>query len=156
VARPLEAARVFGSEYPNASFHDATLTRLQIDFVAGRASLNLRVWVGDPGAGDKSSREIYRTGVLEVSGLLFCSLDPPDRRCLYEHPQGLVGLGGLWLADDGAVTPEVPTGAEARLPVPLPDDAFLHYFFVNDWNSFIYLAGRDATFRWDRHQDEPA
>ena len=68
---------------------------------------------------------------------MFCALDPPDRRCLYEDPHGYVGLGSLWLADDGEVTAEVPSGARDRLPVPLPEDAFRHYFFVNDWNSFI-------------------
>ena len=149
MTRPLDPRSVFGDQYPHASFHDATLHRLDIDVLKGRASLSLRIWVGDPEERDKPSRATCRSGVLVVTGLLFCALDPPDKRCLYEHPQGLVGLGGLWLADDGEVTAEVPTGAAARLPLPLPEGAFLHYFFVNDWNSFIYLSGRDASFEWD-------
>jgi len=156
IARPLDWQAVFGSEHPHASFHDATLTRLEVDYLARRATFSLRVWVGDPDAEERSMRQISRTGKLVVTGLLFCALDPPDRRCLYEYPQGLVGLGGLWIADDGEVTEEQPAGAASKLPLPLPSDAFLHYFFLNDWNSFIYIAGREATFQWDPENEHPA
>ena len=124
IARPLDWQAVFGSEHRHASFHDATLTRLEVDYIARRATFSLRVWVGDPEAEERSMRKLSRTGTLVVTGLLFCALDPPDRRCLYEYPQGLVGLGGLWIADDGEVTEEQPAGAASKLPLPLPSDVF--------------------------------
>jgi hypothetical protein len=54
MTRALDPVEIFGGEYPHASFHDATLTRLEVDFVAARAVLDLRVWVGDPDASDKA------------------------------------------------------------------------------------------------------
>jgi hypothetical protein len=31
-----------------------------------------------------------------------------------------------------------------RLPEPLPEGAFTHWFFVNNWNAFIHVAAMDA------------
>jgi hypothetical protein len=35
-----------------------------------------------------------------------------------------------------------------RLPKPIPDSVFAHYFYVNDWNAFIYIAAASAQFDW--------
>ena len=37
-----------------------------------------------------------------------------------------------------------------KLPGLLPREAFSHYFYIGNWNSFIFLAATDAKFEWDQ------
>jgi hypothetical protein len=39
--------------------------------------------------------------------------------------------------------------AEPRLHLPeVPGDCFLRWLFVNQWNSFIHISGREAHLEW--------
>jgi hypothetical protein len=114
---------------------------MDIDYSARTVRLGFNVNVGDPDAGDKAVRERRRRGSFLISGLIFLVIDPPDPKYPYQ------ASGGLWIPDDGEVTADVPKNAPA-LPGNLPSGAFVHYFFVNPWNSFIYLAATGAEFRW--------
>jgi hypothetical protein len=54
---------------------DATLT---IDYVHRNAILDIRVWIGSMAAPSRPDREKWRAGCLELRGLLFCAVDPPN------------------------------------------------------------------------------
>ena len=123
---------------PNG-FHDAKLKRIDIDYVKREAKLDLQASIGNPESQDEEMRDAYRAGRLILSGFLFCVIEPPDPRYPYQK------AAWLWIADSGPVnSAEIPI----KLPEPLPKGAFIHYFFVNDWNAFIYLAAMDARFNW--------
>jgi hypothetical protein len=117
---------------PNG-FHDALLRTLTVDYVSRRATLNLRVWVGDVDARREADREAYRAVTLTISGLLWW---------IVESPQNVTGATGeeLWI-DAGPLSslqtkPDVPS---------VSDDAFAWWIFVRQWNAFMYIAGSDAS-----------
>jgi hypothetical protein len=64
------------SSLPNG-LHDAEVRRISIDYEHRKVTLELAVWVGkmeDP----PDRREAYRDGRIEISGLLFMVIEPPD------------------------------------------------------------------------------
>jgi len=124
---------------PNG-FHDALLERICVDYVKRCARLDLHVWMGDLRSQDKESREAYREGQLRLDDLLFCVIEPPDPTySYYESGSLLLGAGSLKSTE----IPSLP-----QLPGPLPEGAFTHWFFVQKWNAFIYVAAMDAHFEW--------
>lgn len=123
-----------------ATFHDASVHRLTLDYVAREAVLECSICVGNPDAEDEQEREARRNGTLIFQGLLYCAIDPPDPRYPYSDRDG------LWISDVGPL--DLRPDSAKRFPVNLPAEAFAHYFFVNDWNAFIYIAARSARFDW--------
>lgn len=122
---------------PNG-FHDAKLVKIDIDYVNREGKFYIQV---DIGTSDNmlESHESYRAGLLKLKGLLFCIIDPPDFKCPFQ------GEDGLWITDSGVAKHGM---GSISLPTELPSGAFAHYFFINDWNSFIYFAAMDASFEW--------
>ncbi len=119
--------------------HDALLERVAIDWLAATVTLSLRVKVTERQDFDRACR-------IDVGGLVFCSVDPPtvDPSRGYES----VPSGGLWIgAGEGAANEE----SAKQLP-EIPDGCFLHWMFVRDWNRFIHICGRTATFTWTEPQ----
>jgi hypothetical protein len=106
---------------PNG-FHDANLRKIEIDYAKGEVKVEVSVWIGDLESSDEELREKKRDGRLMVSGLQFCMIERPDSRYPYQE------AGSLWIADS--------------------NEGFIHYFFINNWNSFIILAAKDARFEW--------
>lgn len=124
---------------PNG-FHDSNLKRIDIDYATRQGDLEFEVNTGSL----DTNRENYRLGKLSISGLLFCIIETPDSRYPFQKAEG------LWIADSGIVeTAKFPN----KLPESLPEGAFAHYFFVNDWNAFIYIAAMDASFGWGSDGD---
>jgi len=121
---------------PNG-LHDAVLTRINIDYLNRCAKFYIKVNVSD--FDSKELAEQYRSGRLDLYGLLFCIIEPPDTRYPYQYTKS------LWLISSGSTKPEKSSSV---LPQFLPDGVFTHYFFVNDWNSFICVAAMDAQFEW--------
>ncbi len=121
---------------PNG-LHDAHLAKLDIDYVKREARFHIHVDVSD--AESKETSGQYRSGNLTLLGLLFCVMEPPDSRYPYRDNRA------LWITSSGPVRSE---DISVKLPEPLPQGAFVHYLFVNDWNAFIYLAAMDANFEW--------
>jgi len=119
------------ASFPNG-FHDAFLQRLVLDYVGRQATLTLDLWVGDLSATAEAAREAHQTVTINILGLLWCIVEAPEgdeRRA-----------EGLWI-DAGPVT-----SLEERPPLPhVPDNAFAWWFFVRDWNAFIYIAATDAA-----------
>jgi hypothetical protein len=126
------------SNLPNG-LHDAILGRIDIDYIERKARLDIQVSVEDAESQQKHGDGEHRLGQLTLSGLSFCVIEAPDRRYPYQETKG------LWIADSGPVK----TGdISIKLPGLLSQGAFVHYFFVNDWNAFIYVAAMDAHFEW--------
>jgi hypothetical protein len=119
---------------PNG-FHDASLKRIDIDYVSREANLDIEVQTGSL----EDSTEDYRLGRLTLSGFLFCIIESPDPQYVFEKTEG------LWIADSG-----LPNSMNhpIKLSTALPEGAFTHYFFINEWNSFIFLSAMEAHFKW--------
>ena len=81
---------------PNG-FHDSEVRAYKLDFVKRTAMFEIDVWVGDLDAATPDGRELYRAGLLVVSGLAFCKVDAPYDRAggvrghLARLGEGLVG-----------------------------------------------------------------
>jgi hypothetical protein len=117
-------------------FHDAYLESIHVDYKSRRGLIKLRVCTGDPDAPSEKEREAYEEVSLELLGLLYFVIEPPDPRAKYAET-------GELSIDGGPFKP----GVDPPMPVPveqLPSDAFAYWFFVRDWNSFIHVSARDA------------
>jgi hypothetical protein len=116
-------------------FHDAYLEDIAIDWLAREASLALRIMMTERQDQDRRAR-------VTITGLVFFAMDPPERG------RGLVASSemrhGLWIN-----TGEGPANDAAKERLPeVPGGCFLHWFFVNQWNSFIHISGQGARLEW--------
>lgn len=136
----LDIESLFGEKYPHASFHDSTITKVGVDFLTREARFDCVVFVGDPDDREAQPREA--SGALTLTGLLYVSVGPPDSNYPFEE-------GGLEISYDGPVETTDFKAPIPRLPAPLPEDAFAHCFFINNWNSFMFVAATGAHFEWD-------
>ena len=128
-------------KYPHASFHDALLNNVNLDYLSRIAEFYMELCVGNPQSKDINEREAHAKGILTFNDFLFCILEAPD------HTYDFMEKGGLWITSDGPIS-KLKGGEHAELIDQLPKDAFAHYFFNSDWNSFIYIAARSAKFKW--------
>lgn len=119
---------------PNG-LHDARLRSLHLDYTKAEAVFVLDALVSTP---ESSVPSDYRSLQLTVHGLVFASIDVPASAAL--------GSGKPLRIDAG---PGQPSTAPSELP-ELPEGCFLHWLFVDEWNGFIRLAGRGASYRWLR------
>ena len=124
---------------PNG-FHDTYIKRISTDYVSGTASFDLEIWVGDVSAEKEEEREVYRAARLTLSDLLFCIIEPPDPSYPYDDKKP------LWV--DGGPLDSAPASSSIQLPSPLPENSFVYWFFVNNWNSFIYVAAMAARLEF--------
>jgi hypothetical protein len=116
---------------PNG-FHDAEIKSFVINYVERTLVFDLMLWVGDLESSNEAEREAYVRGVLTISGFNFCVIESPDSQYPYT-------AGKPIRIDSGpGLPPHVSFSADP------PADAFDHWFFVQDWNSFIYFRARDA------------
>jgi hypothetical protein len=120
---------------PNG-LHDAEVQRISVDYARHSLALELAIWVGsmdDP----PERREAYKTGRLEISGLVFLVMEPPDARYPYRVESRLT-------VDN--VDPK--RSLDAELLASLPDDTFCRSFFVFQWNTCMHFAGKHAEMIW--------
>jgi len=64
---------------------DAEVQVITIDYKQRKVTLDLAIWVGsieDP----PERREAYKSGGVEISGLLFMVMEPPDRKYPFMTP----------------------------------------------------------------------
>ena len=90
--------------------------------------------------GDVSER--YRPGTLTLINPYIFFLDPPDPAYSF-IPQG---------KDVNASSFRVGRGQDSKVDALLariPTNATAFGFFLDDWNSYLYLAGADVEFSWD-------
>ena len=74
-----------------------------------------------------------------LSGLQFWVSEPPDSAYPFDKARPV-------RIDVGPLTQDVPVKRPA-LP-SIPADAFANWMYVSDWNGFIYLAAKQASFAW--------
>ncbi len=123
---------------PNG-FHDANLIGVNIDYVKREVTLDIEVDISSPESRSEGNMENYRRGILTLLGLLFCVIEPPD----FQYAD--LDNKGLWITGSNPVRPaEIPT----KFPTKLSEDAFVHFFYISNWNASIYLAAMDARFEW--------
>lgn len=120
---------------PNG-LHDAEVHRLTVDYAKRTLTAELDVWVGD--ADDPPDRlETYRAARIDVEGLLFLIMEPPDPKYPFDK--------SVNLTIDGCDKRE---SLNAELLNSIPGNGFFRSFWVREWNAFIHLAGANARFSW--------
>jgi hypothetical protein len=116
---------------PNG-FHDARINKINLDYVKRVATFDLEICVLDS---EDETPEDYRAAKLTLLGLLFCVIEAPESTYPYYEGKSLCVDAGSSNLGKSSLT---------RLPEPLPEGAFAHWFFVNNWNAFIHVAAMDA------------
>ncbi len=122
-------------------FHDCEIASVTVDYVTRTAQLgmNLLVGVGTPTSPNKN---LYRSGRLSVTGLLLFCIEPPD-------PKYPFVLDGRPLSVDGDLVKVGQAGMVKPMLSRLTPDATAYRFFMDEWNSFVYIAGANVEFSWD-------
>jgi hypothetical protein len=121
-------------------FHDATILHFSLDAEANTLTMRMSVWVG-------TLEDPERYGNIEViaKSVSVFFIEPP-------HPSYPFQMNGHGLAVCGdspeiGVSQFISEGAEKVLS-KLPSDAGSYRFFLEDWNSFLYVAAEDVSFSW--------
>lgn len=127
------------SKLPNG-FHDAKVLSIAIDYVAGTAKFRLSLHVGWPDD-PEPEREEYQEAEMMVTGLSFCSIDPPDPSYRFLTDGRPMCVGG-----DPAQPDHLP--ALLKLLAKCPTGTWCYRFFVHDSNAFIQIAALDAQVSW--------
>lgn len=123
---------------PNG-FHDSAISRLTVNFAGSLIEIALRLLVGTP---DDPDSDRYRAGTLKLNSPYLFFVEAPDPTYPFLSNGLPVNASGapVKLGDDpkiDALLQRIPTGATAFV------------FFLDDWNSYLYLAGSDLNFSWD-------
>lgn len=124
-----------GSDQLPWGFHDGKLVTLVVDWLRESATFDLRAQVTERQDHDRLLR-------VTVTGLEWLVVDPPQTR----HPLFDPAREGGWDIDSR------PGTAREGLP-PVPEGAFVHYFWLFLRNSAIHVCARDASWEW--LEDEP-
>jgi hypothetical protein len=128
------------SEVVGIWFHDVTISRINVDYVKREVQFECTIpvgWWNSPNRTGQTEGEIK--GTLVLTGLSYLGLKPPDVNLAD------VDREGIEVTSEGSVTPE--EFDISKLPHDLPEETFLHYFFVTDWNASIYVAATGVQFR---------
>jgi hypothetical protein len=123
------------SALPNG-LHDAEIRRIDVNYGQGALALDLEVWVGsmdDP----PERREAYKSGRLEMSGLIFLVFEPPDAKYPYRVESKLT-----------IDSSDPRKSLDPELLASVPGDGFCHSFFVFQWNSCMHFAAKHAEMIW--------
>ena len=120
---------------PNG-LHDAEVRRVVVDYEKRTLDLDVAVWVGDMDD-PPERREAYRSGTIEISGLILLVMEPPAPSPSPRHSVALT-IDACDRSDDLGV----------ELLKSLPSGAFCRSLFVNDWNAFMHVAAMAAEITW--------
>jgi hypothetical protein len=123
---------------PNG-FHDAEIRQISVDFVNCSIMLSMNLHVGLVGDPD---RERYRAGTVKIMSFYLFFIEPPDPHYHFVPDGSPINASGN----------SVKMGQNARvdhLLTVLPPNATPYLFFLDDWNSCLYLAGASVEFFWD-------
>lgn len=125
-------------DLPNG-FHDAKIRNISIDFLGRSVSIGVDLLVGLP---DTKNPDDYRAGMLRLAEPYMFFVEPPD-------PTYPFVRRGRPVSVDGDPVRAGQNAAVDRLLPALPRDACVYRFFLEEWNSFLYLAGAGVEFSWD-------
>ena len=139
--RELNFQELLGDQYPDACLHDGLVESIDLDYLTREVTLQCLLCVGDPQA-DPVSRETKARGRLLLTGLLYLSIEPPDESYAYEE-------GALDVTSDGPISEALQGGWRIpTLPRDMSEDAFVHCFYINNYNSYVCVAATGARFDW--------
>ena len=124
---------------PNG-FHDAHILKIELDYLAATARLHLSLLVGWPDD-PVPEREEYQEAYLNLTGLCFCSIDPPDPNYPFIPNGEPVPASGYSLKPD-----DLP--ALSALAKRFPEDTWCYGFFLDNWNAYIQIAAKHAEINW--------
>ena len=124
---------------PNG-FHDAEIFSIELNYAAGVAKFHLSLLVGWP-EDPEPERLAYQEATLMVTGLCFCSIDPPYPTYRF-HADGKP----ICVSGDPAKPDHLPSLPD--LAANFSAGTWCYRLFVHDWNAFIHVAGRDAEVAW--------
>ena len=119
---------------PNG-FHDAKLRHFEMDYVNRTLRFELAVWIGK--MADAQARELYRPAQVNVAGVAFLVIEPPDTN----YP---------WLKA-GAVCIDtgegLPKQSSSKVPVA-PKGTETTWVYFREMNRFLLFAGGEASLEW--------
>jgi hypothetical protein len=124
---------------PYATFRDARLVAVSLDYRGNEAVTTWNLCVGDPDDSMRVARERRRTGRLILSGMVFWVMDPP--KALDTRP------GLPWLTEV-APLPEAPTETGQQLARLLPPGTSGWCFFFASSNAHVYCGARQLRYEW--------
>ena len=124
---------------PNG-FHDSYVLSISIDYVRGEVTFLMDVDLTSP---DEKVEMPRRHGELKMTGLLYCVIEPPGYSLSEEY---VFTEDKLWIAGESSDFSELKECP--KLPEPIPDGGFRHWFFDSHHNSFIYVGAMNASFQW--------
>ena len=117
-------------------FHDARVRRVDIDYRARSARIDIVVDAGDPHSEHLGDRDAWRVARLVLNDVLFVVFEPPVTR-----PEAYAG--------EACISASGPATAGQRRKLPaVPAGFFCHAFFASNWNAYLFAAARDATLTW--------
>jgi hypothetical protein len=125
-------------ELPNG-FHDAEILNISVDFLNRSIVIGMNLHVSTPSDPDP---ERYRAGTLRVQSASLFFIEPPDPRYHFVPD-------GTPLDASGSSVRAGQDSAIDRLLAVLPPNSTPYLFFLDDWNSCLYLAGTSVEFSWD-------
>ena len=126
---------LLGNRHPEATFHDAEIEDITLDFTKREARLSFMIPVAI-----EARRLVFQRGVLKMSGLHAFAAETP--RTLYGRESDR-----LWVTWDGPL-PDPALKNSPQVPSGLPETAFCHGFFISSTNSYLVLAAEEADFAW--------
>src|SRR5689334_1291141 len=117
---------------PNG-FHDAEIEQFRWNFREDFAVFEINFWV----ATEDSDREKYQRGSLELRGIVFLVIDPPNPSP-HEHKPYRCGADTLQI--DGIETTEEIMPGLSQLKTELPSNTGFFSLFVENWKTYIHIA----------------
>lgn len=123
---------------PNG-LHDAVVHTINVNYSKSEAKFDISVWVGDLESKDETKREAYRDGTLVLYDIGYFIVETPDPTYPY------YGTGKITI-DTGEVK-SLSQQPSVKLP-PAQESMFENWIYVYEWNSFIYVAARNAEINW--------
>lgn len=130
---------IIGTAEPFATFHDASLLILNIDYEGRSLIAEFDIWVGSPDGPDHTDRERRRRGRLCLASLILWACEPPRTTETHDGPP--------WLTSDGLLE-EAPTEEGKRLANTVGADEIAWYLYFCDLNAFAYCIAQEARFEW--------
>jgi hypothetical protein len=126
-------------ELPNG-FHDAGIRKIDLDFINPLIVVSMDIWVGQLGGPDP---DCCRSGTLKILSPYLFFIEPPNPKYHF------IPKGKAFIVDGDSIKVGLSPEVDRLLPV-LPPNATVYRFFLEEWNSFLYLAGASVEFSWAR------
>lgn len=125
---------------PNATFHDADVHSINVDYQNTILVLQMSICVGDPNANTEVDREKRRLCEVTFEGLRYWTIGLPS-------PISHEIKGPLWMTSDGPLKNCPTDDAKGLIKANLPYD-IQWYFYFSDLNTFAYIVATSVSFRW--------